>query len=82
MGGPNGVVSDLKNNKAIDVTVITSPYGNILDKAVLSFVSGGGEFDVVTWIGPWINSETIGFLEPLDGLIISSPTSYDYDDII
>ncbi len=82
MGGPNGVVSDLKNNKAIDVTVITSPYGNILDKAVLSFVSGGGEFDVVTWIGPWINSETIGFLEPLDGLIKSSPTSYDYDDII
>ena len=82
MGGPEGVVADLKKEKGIDVTVITSPYGNILDKAVLSFVSGGGEFDVVTWVGPWINSETVNFLEPLENNISSAPVSYDYNDII
>lgn len=82
MGGPEGVVADLKKEKSIDVTVITAPFGNILDKAVLSFVAGGGEFDVVTLIDPWINSETVGFLEPLDSQISSAPASYDYNDII
>ncbi len=82
MGGPKGVVADLEKEKGIKVTVVTSPYGKIKDKAVLSFASGGGQFDVVTWIGPWINSETIGFLEPLDNYLSKIPADYDYEDII
>ena len=82
MGGAKGVVADLKKEKGIDVTVVTSPYGKIKDKAVLSFASGGGQFDVVTWVGPWISPETIGFLEPLDGYIKKAPAEYAYEDII
>ncbi|MFP6889958.1 MAG: extracellular solute-binding protein [Nitrospinota bacterium] len=82
MGGAKGVVADLKKEKGIDVTVVTAPYGKIKDKGVLSFASGGGQYDVVTWVGPWINSETIGFLEPLDKNLKSAPAGYAYGDII
>ena len=56
-GGKEGVVADLKREKNIDVTVITAAYGKLKDKAVLSFVAGGGQFDVVSFIDTWINEE-------------------------
>ena len=42
MGGAKGVVADLKKEKGIEVTVVTSPYSKIKDKSVLSFAAGGG----------------------------------------
>lgn len=81
-GGPKGVVADLEREKGIRVTVVTAPYTKIKDKAVLSFAAGGGEFDVVTLIGPWINQETVGFFEPLDGYIRKAPADYAYEDLI
>ena len=81
-GGPKGVVADLEKEMGIKVTVVTTPYGKIKDKAVLSFAAGGGQFDVVSWVDAWVNPETIGFLEPLDTYIKSAPADYAFGDII
>ena len=82
-GGPTGIVAELEREKGIKVEVVTgSGQKGLREKSMLSFSSGGGEFDVVTFIDPWINEETIGMFEPLDKYISSAPAAYEYEDLI